>query len=266
MDSTTIPEPVLLVTCGIDVQLRYLAVLLMGWTPEGEAWCLDYDTVEGDPRDPALLTGFVQELGDARLPRAGGGELPIHLVGVDSGFATDAVYRAVQTAPRRAGKWVYATKGIGGLDGEPVVLPIRDERDARGRRGPRPFRINTDGAKAEVMAALTLTAPGRGYWHLPKRLGADFVKQLTSEEARTKYDRDGVAVGTEWKKRGDVRNEALDCAVISLALFHHVRPSQWLQLLVDRHGREEGIERFRALYPGQRIHGLDASVAGRNIV
>jgi hypothetical protein len=29
----------------------------------------------------------------------------------------------------------------------------------------------------------------RGAWHFPKRLGADFIKQLTSEEQRSRYDR-----------------------------------------------------------------------------
>ena len=252
-----LPEPVLLVTAGVDVQLRYLAVLTMGWAPDAEAWVLDWQTVEGDPRDPMLLLSFVQELAALRLEHPTAGQVPIHLAGIDSGFATDCVYRAPAAAPRRGGKWCYATKGVGGRSGEPVVLPIQDRRDLAGHRGPRPLPINTDGAKAELMAALKTTTPGRGYWHLPRRVGPDFVKQLTAEEERTKYNRDGVVIGTEWVKAPDARNEAMDCACINLALFHHMRPAQWLQLLTARYGQDDGIERFRPLYPTQRIHGVD---------
>jgi phage terminase large subunit GpA-like protein len=250
----TLPEPVLLVTVSVDVQLRYLAVLTMGWAADRETWVLDWQTVEGDPRDPATLLGYVRELAALRFHHPTAGDVPVNLVGIDSGFATDVVYRAVQAAPRRAaGKWVVATKGVGGREGEPIILPIRDERDAWGRRGLRPLPINTDGAKAELMAALQLTQPGRGYWHIPKRVGAGFVEQLTAEEQRMKYDADGVPVGVEWHKRtADVRNEGLDTAIIGLALFHLVRPGQWLQLLVARHGREAGLTRFRTLYPEQR--------------
>ena len=143
---------------------------------------------------------------------------------------------------------------------EPIVLAVRDERDARGRRGLRPLPINVDGAKAEVMAMLQTTAPGRGYVHIPKRAGEDFVKQLTSEEQRMRFDADGVAVGAEWKKKtADGRNEGLDTFVINLALFHHVNRNSWLQLLTARHGKEDGLQRFRRMYPeAAPIQGIPA--------
>lgn len=248
-----IPEPVLLVTCGIDVQLRYIAVLIVGWTEEAEAWVLSWELVEGDPRDPATLQQFVAALAEVQFEHASG-PVPIHLVGVDSGFATDCVYRAVTSAPKRGWKWAFATKGIGGREGEPVVLGVKDERDAGSRRGLRPLPINTDGAKGEVMAMLQTTEPGRGYVHIPKRVGEDFVKQLTSEEQRMRFDADGVAVGVEWKKKtADARNEGLDTFVINLALFHHVQRNSWLSLLTVRHGKEEGVARFRKMYPEVRI-------------
>ena len=250
-----LPEPALLVTCGIDVQLRYIAVLMMGWSEEAEGWVLDWSMVEGDPRDPGMLMGFVRALADVRFEHPAG-DVPIHLVGMDSGFATDHVYRAVESAPRRAAKWVFATKGVGGRQGEPVVLPFRDDRDARGHRGYRPLPINVDGGKDEIMAMLQTKEPGRGYFHIPKRAGADFVKQLTSEEARTKFDSDGVAVGIAWKKKtADARNEALDCAVINLALWHYLRTGHWGQLLAARYGKDDGLARFRAMHPEVNIAG-----------
>lgn len=249
-----LPEPAVLVTCGVDVQLRYIAVLLVGWTVDAEAWVLDWSTIEGDPRDPATLMQFVAALAELTFTHETAGEVPVHLLGIDSGFATDHVYRAVGAAPRRAWKWAHATKGIGGRSGEPVVLPFHDVRDLRGHRGPRPMLINTDGGKAELYAMLQTTNPGRGYFHIPKRAGADFVKQLTAEEERVKFDKDGVATGSAWhKKTADIRNEALDCAVINLALFHHVTLLSWHSLLVQRYGKEDGLRRFREAHPTTRV-------------
>lgn len=253
------PEPVVLVTCGVDVQLRYLAVLIMGWTEEAEGWVLDWSMVEGDPREPATLMDFMGALAEIRLEHPSA-DVPIHAVGVDSGFATDHVYRAVLSAPKRPWRWAFATKGFGGRSGEPIVLPFHDMRDDRGHRGYRPLAINTDGGKAELMSMLQIKKPGPGYIHIPKRAGADFVKQLTSEEARTKFDADGVAVGAVWKKRSaDIRNEALDCAVINLALWNYTTRSSWLQLLTARYGKEGGAERFRKMHPDATARSKEAS-------
>jgi phage terminase large subunit GpA-like protein len=248
----TVPEPVELLTVTVDVQNHYLAVLTTGWAPTAEAWVLDYETVEDDPRDPRTLHDLLHGLRRARFQHAAGHLAPVHLVGIDSGFLTDTVYAAV-TAVRRAPfpgfpAWrVYATKGVGGREGDPITLPVRDARDSSVRH--RPLLINTDHAKAELFAALKLKPPGRGAWHFPKRLGADFIKQLTSEEQRSRYDRDGVPVGVEWKKKSlDRRNEALDCAVMALALFRSVRPRDWMTLLTSRYA--DGISKYHEAFGG----------------
>jgi phage terminase large subunit GpA-like protein len=247
-----LPEPALLVTAAIDVQIRYLALLTMGWAPTAEAWVLDWRTVEGDPRDPATLRGALEDLATETFAHPSGQAVPVHFVGVDSGFCATQVYDAIRFAPRRAWKWCWATKGVGGRAGEPIVLQIRDERDPHVHRIMRPLPINTDGAKAELFSMLRIPEPGRGYVHIPKRVGSDFIRQLTSEEERTKLDRDGIAVGTTWAKVTD-RNEALDCACICLALFHHLRPQGWLRLLEQRHGVQLGQEKFKTLFPQVRI-------------
>jgi phage terminase large subunit GpA-like protein len=246
----TVPAPVELITVTVDVQNAYLAVLTTGWAPTAEVWVLDYETVEDDPRDPRTLHDLLHGLRRARFQYATPQLAPVHLVGIDSGFLTDVVYQAVDTIRRTPfpgfpGWRVFACKGIGGREGEPItVLPVRDVRGHEVRRH-RPLLVNTDEAKGQLVAALKLKPPGRGSWHFPKRLGVDFIRQLTSEEARPRFDREGVPVGVEWKKKAvDRRNEALDCAVMALALFHTVRPRDWLALLTARHA-EGGLAIYR---------------------
>jgi phage terminase large subunit GpA-like protein len=257
-----LPEGVLLTTVGVDVQARYIVALTCGWSFEGEAWLLDFEKTEADPRDEAVWRGLAGYLNALRFEHANG-DMWVHLLGIDSGFLTDHVYNAVRLAnaqPGRGGRWAYATKGVGALSGEPLLLPVRDERDAHGRRGLRPLRINTDEAKSEFYAMLAVRAPGPGFVHIPRRLGVgtDLLAELTSEEARPKFDPSGATVGTVWaKKTPDGRNEALDTAIIGLALFHHVSKSQWLDLLVKRFGQGDGVARFRARHPTERIHGID---------
>jgi phage terminase large subunit GpA-like protein len=250
-----LPEDVLLVTVGVDVQARYVAILTMGWTPTAEAWAIEWEQLDGDPRDPATLRSVVETAHGLHYAHPTG-EIPVHLVGIDSQFLTDYVDAAVTYGNRLRGhRWIFATAGVGGRGntGDPLLIQIHDQRDARGRRGRRPLLINTDIAKDELAAQLQVTTPGPGYFHIPRRLGPSFVEQLTAEERRDKLDADGTVVGFDWRRRGDVRNEALDCACINLALFHKVTKSQWLHLLIARHGHEIGVELWQERYPGERL-------------
>jgi phage terminase large subunit GpA-like protein len=85
-----LPEDVLLVTVGVDVQARYVAILTMGWTPTAEAWALEWEQFDGDPRDPATLRSVVETAHGLHYAHPTG-EIPVHLVGIDSQFLTDYV-------------------------------------------------------------------------------------------------------------------------------------------------------------------------------
>src|SRR5262245_45323221 len=118
-----LPDSAVLMTQSIDVQARYVAVLTCGWTEECEVWMLDYQNVEGDPRDPAMLQAVVQLAHAQRYEHVCGDAVPIHLLGIDSRFLTDSVHAAVAYGNRlRAGRWCLPTAGIGGRVGEPIVL------------------------------------------------------------------------------------------------------------------------------------------------
>jgi phage terminase large subunit GpA-like protein len=215
MESLTKPEGVRLVVAGVDVQARYLAVLVAGFSVAREMWLLDYFQVDGDVRDAVTLPSAIRDLVAAGC----------NLIGVDSGYATDSVYAA--THGRRG---VYATKGVGGREGEPVVIPTPHSAGSK-HHGPRALLINADEGKCELAAMLGTKEPGRNYVHVPKRLAASLAPQLTSEERIPVWDAAGVLTGHRWQLKKSARNEALDCAVICLALFHAMTPTAWRALL-----------------------------------
>lgn len=250
-----LPDGALLVTISADVQNKYVAVLVMGWTELFEGWALEFDQIDGDPRDPATLRSLIDNAHALHyLHRSG--EVPVHLVGIDSQFLSDYVDAAVMYGNRLRGhRWCFSTAGIGGrgATGDPLLIQSHDVRDVRGARGRRPLLLNTDGLKDELAAHLRVETPGPGYVHIPKRLATTLIPQLTSEERRDKLDPDGLIVGFEWKRKGDQRNEGLDTACIALALAHKVSKRQWLDLLVARHGAEAGTERWQRRFPGERL-------------
>jgi phage terminase large subunit GpA-like protein len=214
MKEITRPAGVELIVSGTDVQAHYLATLVAGFSRERELWCLDYFTTDGDVRDAVTLPALLADLQAAGC----------HLCFVDSGFATDAVYAA--TVGRRG---ISATKGELGSAGDPVILPTPHQAPKGPFRAARYIRINTTAAKDEIAAMLGNPNPtGRNVVHIPRRLGLEFINQLTSEEKVSRFDPSGIEVGAAWKKKSaSVRNEALDCAVLALAAFHSVTPTGW---------------------------------------
>ena len=245
-----LPAPIILVTAAADVQHKYLAVLTVGWGLDGQAWVLDWDEIDGDPLDPATFDALFQGLDAVRYVHPTHGPVPVHVVGVDARFRSDEVRCAVAAVPKRG--WAYTTVGEPGRLGQPMILPRLDQRDAHGRRaGYRSLRLNTDGLKSSLMAALQLAPGTRGSWHFPKRLDAEFYAQLTAEEVRPRFNDAGVEVGRSWVQTRE-RNEALDTACGNLALWHFVPDTNLVKHLVGLVGRDEARRQWTALYPSGR--------------
>ena len=70
-----------------------------------------------------------------------------------------------------------------------------------------------------VYARLRLTEPGPGAIHFPRRLDADYFRQLTAERVVTRFER-GRPICSWQPKRDGERNEALDTFVYAHAALH----------------------------------------------
>ena len=201
-----LPEEVLMMTAGIDVQDDRLEIEVVGWGRGEESWSLSYDTLYGDPSTSELwirLDSLLQKTFTHPLH----GEMVIRSSCIDSGgHYTQQVYNY---ARQRTGRRVFAIKGIGG-EGKPIIG--RPSKNNIGKINL--FPVGTDTAKELVYARLKMTDEGDGYCHFPEDRNAEYFRMLTAEKKITKYFKGRPK--REWVKIRQ-RNEALDCRVYATA-------------------------------------------------
>ena len=206
-----VPEGVLCLTMGVDVQDDRIEYLVVGWGRGEESWRIAYGRITGDPTLRAGATGSPWSALDAlwqqrwQTPTT---QLGIAAVGVDSGHHTQAVYDFCRE--RWAGR-VYAVKG----SSQPGK-PLAPRKASRLGKPPLPvYILGTDAAKDQISARLKIRLPGPGYMHTYKGIDPDYYLQVTAERAVRKMH------AGRWSRRWEVipgrRNEALDCEVYALA-------------------------------------------------
>lgn len=204
-----------LVVAFVDVQKDRLEFTVYGFKrhtkadgkPDTEeAWALDHVVLPGD-----TAGGEVWDELDSSLAEQG-----VQLAGIDAGYNTKMVYDFV------AGRsWCVATKGASG-EGRPLIEDERKRRQRlrrRHRKGVPVEPLGVDNGKAMLYARLRRDAAGPGYIHYPDAgaFDTEFFAQLTAEKLVTKVHRGRPY--QEWVKQRP-RNEALDCAVGAIAVFH----------------------------------------------
>jgi phage terminase large subunit GpA-like protein len=201
-----LPEDVLLLTAGVDVQDNRLEVEIVGWGRGEESWSISYQTIYGDPSTSELwarLDTVLQE----KFTHPTLGEIIVRGACVDSGgHYTQQVYNYARL---RAGRRVFAIKGIGG-EGKPVAG--RPTKNNIGKINL--FPVGVDTAKEIVYARLKMKEEGDGYCHFPIGRDEEYFRMLTAEKKVTKYFKGRPRM--EWQKIR-TRNEALDCRVYATA-------------------------------------------------
>lgn len=201
-----IPDDIVLITAGVDVQDDRLELEVVGWGRDEESWSLDYRTLYGDPSTPQLW----QDL-DAILSQTfkteDGRDLGIRSACIDSGgHYTQAVYNYVRP---REGKRIFAIKGMAGENRAIVSRPTRNNIGKI-----KLFTVGVDAAKELIFSRLKITMPGAGFMHFPDDRPDEYFKQLAaSEKIVTKFHK-GFPRREFVKTR--TRNEALDCRVYAI--------------------------------------------------
>lgn len=220
-DFSNIPNTVLLITCGIDVQGDRLEAQTIGWGHNNEAWVLDYRIFFGDPSstnvwkdlDTYLLTGFTRE--DDK-------KLKIVSACIDSGgHHTQQVYAFTKNRVHRK---VFAIKGQSQSN-----KPIAGRPSFIGRARHVLYPVGSDTAKEFIYSRLKSENKAI---HFPATVDEEYFRQLTSEKRVIKYVKG--AKKFEWIKK-NTRNEALDTFVYAVAALYILQPNyERLEQLIDQ--------------------------------
>jgi len=213
------PADALAVTAGVDVQGARLEMYLWAWGRGLTSWLVGREIFEGDPTQPAVWDALLARL-DQPIAREGGPSLRVMRAGVDTGFATAAVYAQIRRLhdPR-----LMPLKGVERSGAtSPITGPTAVDVTANGRKtrgGLKIWTVAVSSFKTELYRRLWLKRDGEefpaGWVHLPRWAGAEAIKQLVSEQLVSVKDKRGFT-RQEWRKLRE-RNEALDCAVYARA-------------------------------------------------
>ena len=203
-----IPERVVLLTAGVDVQGDRLAVALWGWAEE--SWLIDYSEIIGDPLEDTTWDILESYLGTTYAHPLGG-TIACKLACIDTGYLTQDVYQQV----KRRRSW-YAIKGKGG-DRAIVSRPSWQELNWQGKvlkRGIKLYTLGVDKAK-EVLYSRSKIKPGRDKAvNLPKGLDDRWCQGFCSEVQVLKTI--GGQTVARWEKLQGVANEPLDTAIYAM--------------------------------------------------
>ena len=228
----TFPLGALFLTAGVDVQKDRIEAEVVAWGRNRESWSIDYFVLDGDTARPEVWAQLGRVL-EKEYRHSSGQRLPIRVMAVDSGYATQDVYAWVRNHPQatwgpagavaRLPRTVVAVKG---QDRETALLLSVSKADSGSRkRGLKVWSIGAPVAKGELYRWLKLDRPTDealedgepyppGYCHFPQ-YNEEFFKQITAERLVTRVVK-GFPKAT-WEKEPGRRNEALDCRVYARA-------------------------------------------------
>jgi len=211
----SIPDAVLFLVAGVDVQVNRLECQVLGFGANEECWAVSYDIIRGDPQHRAVWDEL-DELLLEKFQTDHGRELRIKATCIDSGGHATA--QVMRFALARFARRVYAVKGA------PGPKPSWPRKESRSKKNAGSlFIVGVDTAKDAIYGRLTITRPGPGRIHFP--VGAPFDQQyfdqLTSEQVQTKF-KDGRPVRV-WVLPNGRRNESLDTFTYALCARYSLR-------------------------------------------
>lgn len=212
-----LPDGVLLLTAGVDVQADRLEIEVVGWGAGDESWSIAYEKIYGNTNHGAVWERLLDYL-ERDWKHELGFTMRTRPVCIDSGYRPKRVYDFVKPREHRE---IFATKGRAGLADLPIVTPSTRRLGKTKLRKVTLWIVGTDEGKSTLMDSLTVEEPGPGYCHFPldrDNYDQEHFLQLTAE--RRVIEASGKSV---WKKLRE-RNEALDCRVYAIAAREIRRP------------------------------------------
>ena len=216
-----VPAGALILFAGVDVQKTWLQGHVWGFGRNRQRWIIDRFVIEGDPYHDSTWDKLTERL-NTSYRHPGGADLSIVRMAIDSGYATQEVYR---WAKQQGSGRVMVIKGVDS-GAAMVASPQQVEISQGGRKikhGAKVHLVNVSMCKSELYGLLGKERPAdgepfpSGWIHFAKDLDEEFFRQLSAEQLVYR-----VVKGYrkhEWVKTRE-RNEDLDCC-------NYARAAEW---------------------------------------
>ena len=245
----TVPEGVLAITAGVDVQGgggtvgERLVVTIWGWGRGEEGWHLGHWEIDGDPQQPDTLAQLDQ-LASTAWQREDGAVLRLAKGGIDDGgIATQEVREWCRT---RASIWV-PMKGAP-QKGKPLLgrgtpVDVNRKNQAVTKRGVLLYHVGYDASVHHLQGRLRNEQVGPGYLHLGEAATDQFLDELFPWKRMPRRDKGQTTY--HWVLPPGSRDEAGDCtryayAALQLMARRYSRATMWEQLGKElEEGREQ---------------------------
>lgn len=214
-----VPNDVIVMTAGVDVQDDRLEVEVVGWGLDKENWGIEYKVFHGDPGKEAVWNQLDMYLDKTFWYREGEG-LVISATCIDSGgHYTEEVYKFCKAREHRR---IWAIKGMGGY-GIPFIHKFSRNNIIKCLL----FILGVDNGKENILSNLNIKEKGPNYCHFPlepeKGYDEKYFKALTSEKKVIRMKKGKRTF--EWvKKSSGIRNEAFDLRNYATAALEILNP------------------------------------------
>ena len=220
----TIPMGGLFLTAGVDIQKDRIECEVVAWGRQKQSWSVEYFVLDGDTAKPEVWKRLADVV-NRDYPHESGITLPIRVMCVDSGYATQDVYSFVRQfnqavwgggdARANVPRTVVAIKG---QSRDTAMLLSTSKADTK-KKGLKVWNVSGPVIKTELYRWLKMERVGEsaslfGKCHFPQ-YAEEYFKQLTAEKQVIKVS-NGYPKPV-WEKDPARRNEALDCRVYARA-------------------------------------------------
>lgn len=230
-----IPDGVLLLTAGVDVQDDRLEYEIVGWGKEYESWGLWKKEIRSDPSKDAAWERLVDDMETTFYFKNGTG-LQIAGICVDTGgHHTNKVYKFIKKMSKSKNRF-FGIKGYANVPGIPLIykktkVEIKNDK-GKVIDGTSIYILGVDSGKEDIISRLNIKEPGEGYCHFPSNIdrgyNQTYMQGLTAEEKATVLDKRGN-MKVKWVKKTGVRNEPLDLRNYAYAAVELLSPN-WTTL------------------------------------
>lgn len=217
--SEEVPEGVLVLVAGADVQDDRIECEVVGFGAGQESWSIDYKVLIGDTE-----RAFVWEQLDQYLERIWhhqrGMDMNLACSAIDSGHRAKVVYSFCK--PREFRR-IFPVKGKDGWGLGYIRRPRKRNDD-----GVLMYNVFVDEIKSKIYSHLLIDTPREhkeedpipGFCHFPDKpiYDKDYFRMLTAEELKTKRVMGRKQL--KWELPQGRRNEALDCRTYAIAALN----------------------------------------------